>query len=116
MGRPATECSTLGRDDFIRVPFPAASTSTCVCVISGVTSCSVTTPVPELEQEKGHARGGRLRGGSPLLGCSAYQAGRSQRAVNGLSGQPGFRRELPGGITVREPLSGGQLTKTSNQI
>jgi hypothetical protein len=28
-GRPARECSTFGREDFIRVPFPAARITTC---------------------------------------------------------------------------------------
>ena len=30
IGRPAIECSTFGRLDFIRVPWPAAKTTTCV--------------------------------------------------------------------------------------
>jgi bifunctional UDP-N-acetylglucosamine pyrophosphorylase/glucosamine-1-phosphate N-acetyltransferase len=33
IGRPAMGCSTFGSADFIRVPWPAASMTTCVCAL-----------------------------------------------------------------------------------
>src|SRR5262249_6292786 len=69
-GRPARGCSTFGRADFIRVPFPAARMTTCV-------SIGRPTPPPQL------SRGSRLQRSPPVETWDRWHLERRSKRVVG---------------------------------